>query len=989
MASNSIVKNVCSRRSFTKWQFLPKFGLMFYFLLILASCEHDKKNKKIDDSPLPPPIESEFSSVSVGKDGIALPLGIENDKIGAVKHSFSIAKKELTFGIWYDVYTYAVQNGYKFANGGKAGSTGEDAVKDAQGASSPSPVPPKDEEKDLPVTMISYADAIVWCNAYSEKMGLSPVYYSSGKLVKDATDAPSFTSLVARHTKGFRLPTEFEWAYAARYLGKAYVENAIAIEQKDGSMIYFSSGASTSGNTLPAYEPSSLKKDDAILHQKLKLACDEVAVYHKYWNGSAFVETGIKEASKVATKKPNKLGLYDMSGNVWEWAYNLWSDNSGYETYRVRFGGSWKYNSKNLMLGSRFGYSQDHTDDHLGFRLALWTENIDGLEHDGKPEPTEKRPIKPEPPVQNKTPINPMYFLINNVVKDDFPEEVRNHLTDGTNPIYEVSGENASIVLEFWEDKAKSIIVNDENQAIKEKDEAGQHIFYINYICELPKGDKTKQFVIKIEPKDEEKYFSAKYIFRLKGGKPLPKLKEGRFSINGISSGRMPIEVGEHLTDGSDPLYAIPSKKADIKIVYFTDDAKDAVFKCNTNGQEVSETRAFEEKSIDGDPVYVCEYSTQISEEETSFTITVNPKSASEYSPLIYTFRLKNDGTLQSVPGIFVIINDKKYLKHEIDKKEITLPATKAEIKILCETDIIKSIAINNRTFNAQEFEDQGNHKKYFGYSHTETLKDAGTDFTVVVEPKDKLKYSNLTLSFKILPMPKDNAEFALNSSKEQEVGTYESAFKEGITKEYEEDYGFVSAIFGAKPVDERASIYLDILSLADNSSLLTKPIKLTPQTEGKYKGYHISERIDAYKDKPTRFVVYVVAADGVTKNDEKGRWEFIANYVGIKWGYEANDVKTLGYGAIEIEKSRIVDNKVYFSIGIWDEDTGSKIDTGDGYPKSQTTPIKGDAGEYGSYKQWYNLTLTINPSGANKLVLPITQNNKKAFSYEVPITLK
>ena len=237
--------------------------------------------------------------------------------------------------------------------------------------------------------------------------------------------------------------------------------------------------------------------------------------------------------------------------------------------------------------------------------------------------------------------------------------------------------------------------------------------------------------------------------------------------------------------------------------------------------------------------------------------------------------------------------------------------------------------------------------------------------------------------------MPKDNAEFALNSSKEQEVGIYESAFKEGITKEYEEDYGFVSAIFGAKPLDERASIYLDILSLADNSSLLTNPIKLTPQTEGKYKGYHISERIDAYKDKPTRFVVYVVAADGVTKNDDKGRWEFIANYVSIKWGYAKNDVKTLGYGAIEIEKSRIVDNKVYFSIEIWDEDTASKIDTGDGYPSTQTHPEKGHAGEYGSYKQWYNLTLTINPIGANKLVLPITQNDKKAFSYEVPITLK
>ena len=237
--------------------------------------------------------------------------------------------------------------------------------------------------------------------------------------------------------------------------------------------------------------------------------------------------------------------------------------------------------------------------------------------------------------------------------------------------------------------------------------------------------------------------------------------------------------------------------------------------------------------------------------------------------------------------------------------------------------------------------------------------------------------------------MPTNNAEFALDKNKEQEVGTYESIFKDGITKEYEEDYGFVSAIFGAKPSDERASIYLDVLSLLDDSSLLANPIKLTPQTEGTYKGYHISERIDAYKNKPTRFLVYVVAADGVTRNDEKGRWEFIANYVGIKWGYKAGEVKTLGYDKIEIEKSKIEDNKIYFSVEIGDKDTESIIDTSSGYPSTQTAPVEGNAGEYGSYKQWYNLTVTIDPAGENKLVLPITQYNKKAFLYEVPIILK
>ena len=965
---------------------MKKIFLSLGFVFFAFACKHDaNKNNNVPTPESKPETENilEFSSIEIPKDGIKLPEGLEDNKIGTLKSSFEMAKYEVTYSLWYDVYTWAIKNGYNFASGGKAGSTGEDA-----NTTSPPPIPakPKENEANLPVTMISWADAIVWCNACSEKEGLKPCYYFNEKILKDSTDLTSCNKAIAFHTTGYRLPNELEWAYAARYLGNEYVGNSVPVEQQDGSTLYFSKGTSLSGGTLPTYDDAPFKKDDTALHEKLKKQNDELAVYSKYWSGEEWLQTGVKQASEVGTKKPNKLGIYDMSGNVWEWCFNLFQNTPGHE-FRVRRGGAWKYNAKNLQLGGRLLNSSDHSDDHLGFRLARWNEEIKDVSYDGSPEPLESKEIKPEPPVQGKDAINPMYFLINNVVSDDFPEEVRKHLTDGTNPLYEVAGEKATISIEFWEDKAEKIIINNDLMEIKTKEDSGQTVYFAEHISELPKGEKNQQFEILITPKDKEKYSSTKYIFRLKGGKPLPPLEVApNFSINGISQGSMPIEVGEHLTDGTNPLYTIPSKRAEIKIIYFNDIALNAEFKATTNGTPTNETKQFEKKTIDGDDIFVAEYSTEITaEHETSFIVTINPKNADESSPLTYTFRLKNNGTLQELKGIFIVLNNKKYVKEQIVGKEITIPSDKAELVVLSESDNMQKVVINGSNKQIEEFEYSS--KRYKGAEHTENLTASGKDFEVIVEAKDKLKYSDINWKFKILPLPKTNAKFKKDGG-EYEVGTIESAFKEGIKEEYDDDYGFLSAKFFAKPEDERASIYLDILSPLDDSSLLSTPITLSPQTEGSLKGYRASEEINAYKNKPTKFVVYVVAADGQTKDDEDGKWTFVANYAKLKWGYSEDAVNTLVYDAISLEKNNIQGDKIYLSVEVYGEDTKTAIAT-EGYPTSQTQPTKGDEGTLGNIKtQWYNFALSIDMQGANKISIPIQQYGKVAFVYEVPITI-
>ena len=196
-----------------------------------------------------------------------------------------------------------------------------------------------DEKPAHQVTLSSYyiGKTEVTQELWQAVMGSNPSKFSGTNLPVEKVsweDCQSFVIKLNELTgKNFRLPTEAEWEYAARGGNK-------------------SNGFKFSGGNNIA----------------------EVAWYSK---------NGNKISHPVATKAPNELGIYDMSGNVWEWCSDWYSSsyytsssqtnptgpNSG--SYRVYRGGSWSGNDRYCRVSHRDSNYPSYRFNYVGLRLAL------------------------------------------------------------------------------------------------------------------------------------------------------------------------------------------------------------------------------------------------------------------------------------------------------------------------------------------------------------------------------------------------------------------------------------------------------------------------------------------------------------------------------------------------------------------------------------------------------------------------------------------
>lgn len=217
---------------------------------------------------------------------------------------------------------------------------------------------------DCPVQKVSWYHSLVFCNRLSMLEGKTPVYTISGSTnpsdwgtVPTSGNGTWNSAAADWNADGYRLPTEMEWMWAA--MGGS--------SDSRGSDLV--GGVNTGGYTK-GYA-GSIEAGTAYVN---------IGSYTWYFlNSGDYGGSSNRKAHIVGSKIPNEFGLYDMSGNVWEWCWD-WSAaypvgartdyTGGSGSVRVLRGGSFGTTNTEIAIAQRTSLLPYLGYDNDGFRVV-------------------------------------------------------------------------------------------------------------------------------------------------------------------------------------------------------------------------------------------------------------------------------------------------------------------------------------------------------------------------------------------------------------------------------------------------------------------------------------------------------------------------------------------------------------------------------------------------------------------------------------------